>query len=122
MSNSEGNANAPKTRTSVLKKHIKRTIKTAEYESLVIEDGFEEVIEWDTLEERQRKADNWDKILVERFKISHDRILEELGYSNKKAFFKNPNQDTINKFKDVKSRDESASRPKNPNLDMMDIA
>ena len=47
-------------RKSVIHKAIKRTLKTAEYESLVIECGVEEVIEWTTLSERKKKLENWE--------------------------------------------------------------
>ena len=79
---------------SVIKKQIKRTIKTGEFESLVIEDGFEEIIEWKTLAERDKKLDHWDTILLQRFKKSHDRILDELGFEHKKAYFKNMSEET----------------------------
>lgn len=110
---------APKVRTSVLKKSIRRTVNTGQYETLVIEDGFEEIIEWATLEERQRKVDNWDRILVERYKVSHDKILDELGFSAKKAYFKNFTGETVQKFKDIQENN-SAAKSSKPNVDTMD--
>ena len=89
-----------KTRTSVITKSIKRTLLTAQFETLVIEDGIEEIIEWSDLNERNKKIDNWELILLQRFKMYHDKILEELGLQHKMAYFKNPNESTINKYKD----------------------
>jgi len=78
-----------KLRKSIIRKGIQRTLSTAKYESIVIHDEIEEEIEWSSLEERQKKIKNWETILVQNFKQSQDRILDELGLSQKKAFFKN---------------------------------
>lgn len=88
-----------KVRTSVINRGLKRTLKTAEYESLVIEIGFEEEIEWTTLSERQKKLDSWTTVLLQDFKQSSDRILAELGITHKKAYFHNPNEATQAKYK-----------------------
>ncbi len=94
-------------RTSIIKKSIKRTIKTAQYESLVIEHGFEETIEWKNLSERDKKIENWETVLLQEYKRSHDSILEELGFSEKKAYFNNPSSATIQKFQhQAKSSDD----------------
>lgn len=85
-------------RKSVIKREIKRTLKTAEYESIVIETGFEESIEWTTVSERQQKIDNWNTLCIKDFQQSSDRILKELGLSHKKAWFKNPSEETREKF------------------------
>lgn len=76
-------------RRSKIRKGIQRTLTTARYESVVIFDEIEEEIEWQTLEERQRKVKNWETLHLQSFKQSHDRILEELGLSHKKAYLKN---------------------------------
>ncbi len=90
-----------KTRTSVIRKGIKRTLSTAQFETLVIEESMEETIEWNDLKERDQKLNNWDTVLLQRFKITHDRVLEELGLDHKKAYFKNPTAATVEKYKHV---------------------
>lgn len=76
-------------RKSKIRKSIQRTLSTAKYESIVIHDEIEEEIEWQTLEERQAKITNWDTVLLQSFKKTHDRVLEELALAHKKAYFKN---------------------------------
>lgn len=78
-----------KVRTSKIKKGISRTISTARYEGLVIHDEIEEEVEWSSIEERQRKIQNWETVLLQNFKQLHDRILSELNLSHKRAYFKN---------------------------------
>lgn len=90
-------------RTSVVKKTIKRTIQTAPYESLTIEDGFEETVEWSTLAERTKKLENWNKLLLESFKLTYNKIIEELGVTEKNAFIKNPSAETIKKITEAQS-------------------
>lgn len=87
-----------KMRRSKISRGLKRTLKTAEYESLVIEVGFEEEIEWTTPSERQKKIDSWNTLLIRDFKQSSDRILQELGITHKKAYFKNPTLETMQKY------------------------
>lgn len=95
-----------KIRTSKIIRGIKRTLKTAEYESLVIEIGFEEEIEWTSASERQKKVENWNTLLIKDFKESSDRILKELGITHKKAYFKNPTQETMDKYKTQAEEDK----------------
>ncbi len=111
--------NENKQRTSVIRKGLKRTLKTNEYESLVIEDAIEEIIEWTTLEERNKKADNWETILLQRFKVSHDKILDELGLAHKKAYFKNPSDATKKAFETVQSKPR-LQKASQANLDSLD--
>lgn len=88
-----------KVRHGRISRAIKRTLKTADFESLVIEIGFEEEIEWTTPSERQKKIENWTKVLLHDFKVSSDKILADLGITHKKAYFKDPNSETIEKYK-----------------------
>jgi len=97
-------------RTSVIKKQIRRTLSTAPYETIVIEDGFEEVIEWKTVSERDAKIENWTTILLQGYKKSHDRILDELGLSHKKAHFKNPSSETQAKYKHMANPDKNPDK------------
>lgn len=97
----------PAPRRSVISRGIKRTLQTAQFESLVIEIGFEEEIEWNDLKERQKKIDNWNTVLLHEFKQSSERILKELGLTHKKAWFKDPSPETIEKYKHIKESQES---------------
>lgn len=83
----------PQVRKSIIRKGIQRTLTTAKYESIVISDEIVEEIEWTTLEERQKKIKNWETILLQTFKQSHDNILNELSLAHKKAYFKNALED-----------------------------
>ena len=78
------------TRKSRIIKHLRRTIQTGQYESLVIENGIDEEIEWTTLDERRKKVANWESLLIENFKVFHDKACQELGVSHKCAYIKEP--------------------------------
>ncbi len=92
-----------------IQRQIQRTLNTAKFESIVITVGFDEEIEWSTLEERDRKVKNWETVLLKDFKESHDRILDELNLSHKKAYFKN----------NLENKDYRAD-PEELNLDQLD--
>lgn len=98
-------------RTSRITKGIKRTLNTAAYETIVIEDSIEEEITWKTKEERDLKVENWEKVLIESFKKSHDKILDELGLSHKKAYFKKVSEETAKRY---------VQEPVKKNLDDLD--
>lgn len=86
-------------RTGLIRKSIRRTLNTAQFETLVIEDYIEEKIEWRDLAERQTKENNWTTILITQFKQTHDRVLNELGLSEKKAFFGKVASDSAERYK-----------------------
>jgi len=95
-----------KVRTSKITRGIRRTLSTGQFETLVIEVGFEEEIEWTSASERQKKIENWNTLLIKDFQQSSDRILQELGITHKKAYFKNPTQETIDKYKTQAEEDK----------------
>jgi len=107
-----------KMRKSTIHRHLKRTLSTAPYETLVIEIGFEEEIEWKSLQERQKKVDNWNTLLIQDFKQSSDRILTELGITHKKAYFNNPSEETQAKYQ--KQAKEQAKVEDLDSLDSLD--
>ncbi len=86
-------------RKSIISKGLKRTINTAQFESLVIEHSIEETIEWSSLDERMTKERNWERILTDEFKKMHDRILTELGLVHKVAYFKSTTAETAERYK-----------------------
>jgi len=80
------NTVAPKVRTTKVTKGINRKLWTAKYEEIEIVSHVEEVIEWTTLEERQKKLDAITKCVVIDFERTRDAILQELGLAEKKVF------------------------------------
>lgn len=76
-------------RQSRISKSIQRTLSTAKYESIVIKEELEEEIEWSSPQELEKKLNNWNTVLIERFKETQGRVLEELGLDHKKAYFRN---------------------------------
>lgn len=83
----------PPIRKSRIHKGIQRTLNTAKFESIVIQDYIEEDIEWRSLEERERKITNWETLLLARFKQFHDQVMKELGLDHKVAYFKDNEPD-----------------------------
>jgi hypothetical protein len=83
---------------------------------LVIEVGFEEEIEWTTPSERQKKLDNWNTLLIKDFQQSSDRILQDLGITHKKAYFKNPNAETVQRYQ-TQAKEDAVER----GLDLDDL-
>ncbi|MBT6049601.1 hypothetical protein HN803_03165 [candidate division WWE3 bacterium] len=76
-------------RKSKVSKSIKRIYNVAQYESLELVVHYEEEIEWETVAERQKKADNISKLLLNDFKKTRLDVFNELNASEKKAYFKN---------------------------------
>jgi len=76
-------------RKSKVSKSIKRIYNVAQYESLELIVHYEEEIEWETVAERQKKADNISKLLLNDFKKTRLDVFTELNASEKKAYFKN---------------------------------
>lgn len=109
-----------KTRKSRIIRSIKRTLSTGQFETLVIEIGFEEEIEWTTPSERQKKIDNWTGLLIKDFQQSSDRILQDLGITHKKAYFKNPTPETIEKYKPQAKKDAQSRGMDLDDLDDLD--
>jgi len=66
---------------------LQRTLSTEKYQSLVINYHIDEEIEWQTLSEREKKVMNWQTVLTREFQQIHDRVLDELKLSHKKAYF-----------------------------------
>lgn len=77
------------TRKGRIRMGVQRTLSTAKFESIVIHYEIDEEISWSSLAERQKKVKNWETVLLQEFQSSHDRILEELKLSHKKAYFVN---------------------------------
>ena len=91
-------SDVPSKRKSHITIGLKRTLNTAQFETLVIELATEEDIEWSTPEERSTKLRNWQKLFVEEFKEAHERILDELKLAHKKAYFKSTTAETAKRY------------------------
>jgi hypothetical protein len=72
-----------KMRTSKIKKSISRKISTAQYESIDIVVEIEEVVEWETTEERMRKTDTVSKILIVDFMKTLEKTMSDLKLNKK---------------------------------------
>jgi len=75
-------------RVSRIKKTIKRTVLTAAFENVIIENSIEEDITWTTFEERKEKVDNWTDVLIDDFRDTYEEIMSELGLTEKNAYSK----------------------------------
>lgn len=77
-----------KKRQGRIRMGIQRTLSTARFETIVIHHEIDEEIAWDDPTERSKKVMNWEAVLTEEFKQIHDKVLEELELSHKRAYFK----------------------------------
>jgi hypothetical protein len=91
----------PKVRTTKVTKGINRKLWTAKYEEIEIVSHVEEVIEWITLEERQKKLDAITKCVVMDFEKTRDTVLQELGLAEKKVFGNQTEPKSQEKLEDV---------------------
>ena len=76
-------------RKSKIVKSIKRIYNVAQYESLELFVSYEDDIEWETLEERQKKSKALGDLLMNDFTKTREDVFVELNESEKKAYFKN---------------------------------
>jgi len=72
-------------RTSKIVKSIERVINLGNYESLRIHCGVEETIEWKDQAERDKKVENWNKLLIQDFKKTEKMAMASLGAAESKA-------------------------------------
>lgn len=78
--------NQLKKRQTVITKSISRTIQTAQYFSLTINHTAQDTIEWETLEERDKKQSNLTKIAIKDFMQTHDTVLDQLKLGQMHVF------------------------------------
>ena len=76
-------------RKSKITKSIKRIYNVAQYESLEIQVHYEDEIEWETVEERQKKSKSISDLLLKDFQETRKSVFVELNECEKKAYFKN---------------------------------
>ncbi len=79
--------NSKTSRKGRVKLGLQRTLSTEKFQSIVIHYELDEEIEWSTPSEREKKLLNWETILTREFKQIHDRVLDELKLTHKKAYF-----------------------------------
>lgn len=75
-------------RKSRISKSIERIFNIAQYESLKICVHIEEEIEWSSLSERNKKSDNWTKVLIEDFNTTVKAVFDNQKIESYKAFHK----------------------------------
>lgn len=83
--NGDVNANNS-VRTTKVTKGINRKVQTAKFEGIEICSHVEEVIEWKTLSERQKKLDAVSHHMNEDFKRTFDMAMKELGLDQVSVF------------------------------------
>jgi len=66
-----------------VRKRIGRTIQPQSFESLQVSVEYEDVIEWDTIEKRQKKLDDHLQLVIYDFQRSFERICKELKLQEK---------------------------------------
>jgi len=74
------------TRTTKVTRGINRKVQTAKYEGIEICSHIEEIIEWKTLAERQKKLDAVSYHMTNDFKRTFDIAMEELGLNQVSVF------------------------------------
>lgn len=75
----------PDPRISQISKSIRRVYNVAKYESLEVTVSFQETVEWNTLEERQKKSDNITVLLMKDFDQTREKIFNEMAVSEQKT-------------------------------------
>lgn len=90
MKNDKVQAEQMPVRKSKVSKTIQRLLSTAKFENITITESIEEEIEWRTLEERDKKINNWNTIIINQYKDTEEAVLSELGLEIKKAYFSSP--------------------------------
>lgn len=78
--------NISKKRQTIITKSISRTIQTAQYFSLTIQHSATDCIEWENLDEREKKQDNLTKLATKNFIQTHDSVLDQLKLGQMHAF------------------------------------
>jgi hypothetical protein len=73
-------------RRSVVTKSLSRKLQPAQYESFEMTEKWEEIIDWTTIEERDSQLQEWEDRLISNFQGYHDRALEKMKMTHRKAF------------------------------------
>jgi len=66
-------------RKSKIIKVLKRVVRTGDFESLTVEVGYEEEVEWTTIQERQKKSNDVQKLLLHDLQESLYTSMDTLG-------------------------------------------
>ena len=73
-------------RQTVVTKGISRKIQTDRFFSLEISHTAQDLIDWETIEERNQKQQNLTKLAIKDFMDTHDRALKTLQLGEHHAF------------------------------------
>lgn len=88
-------------RITKIRKHLERTIQTAKFENVKIYVEAEDSIEWNTLEERQRKLDDVTSLLIQDFQQTQLKVFQELKLE--------PNSATVGGYKPIEKDEEKTT-------------
>jgi hypothetical protein len=97
-------------RKSIIKKRMSRTFNIGDYNSLVVDVSFEDEVEWETLEERNKKSENMTKLLLLDLSSSSKYAFARLGIGEHKCTV----IDNINKTKSIIEETGDSIIPTNP--------
>jgi len=69
-----------KIRKTITRTFYNKSIKIPKYESVVVEVSFEEDVEWNSLEERQKKSDGITNLLKKDFNDTTNNLFAKIQY------------------------------------------
>lgn len=69
--------------TTKVRKGVSRKIQTQQFESLEIVTAYEDVIHWETMEERDDKLDKLSQLALIDFNKTFDTVCDDLGVKPK---------------------------------------
>ena len=81
----------PEKRKTKVRKEITRNVQTKAFESLKITVNVEEEIEWETLEEKEKKHDKVTDMVIKDFNQTYEKVMKELELRNKPAVVETSN-------------------------------
>lgn len=70
-----------KIRKTLTRTFYNKSIKIPKYESVVVEVSFEEEVEWQTIEERQKKSEGITNLLKKDFNETTNNLFVKLQYN-----------------------------------------
>ena len=89
ITDAETGENQNKKRQTVVTKGITRLIQTAKYFSLTVTHTAQDTIEWETVDEREKKINNLTLLAIKDFVQTHDTVLDQLKLGQMHAFVTN---------------------------------
>ena len=66
-------------RISQISKSIRRVYNVGKYESLEVVVGYQETVEWETVDERQKKSDSISELLLKDYAKTKDVVFDRMS-------------------------------------------